>query len=133
MFRRFAACMGLLLTAGLGFAQAPCARGGPVLSTRGSSCYHCQRIHCPPPLRWCQERPIHIHFQHGCPRPVCDPCHMPNWGYWQTCWSPWPWPPDWSHCPVPPPAAQVVPGLMPPHQNEGLETGPTPSKIRPPL
>ncbi len=43
----------------------------------------------------------------GCPRPVCNLCALPNFGYFQACWTPWPLPPDWSHCPVPPPAALV--------------------------
>jgi len=80
-----------------------CASGGCM--TAG-----CQRFHCPPPLHHCVERPPCIKFHHGCPRPTCNPCQMPTWGYFQTCWTPWPWPPDWSHCPVTPPAAYVRPG-----------------------
>jgi hypothetical protein len=70
----------------------------------------CQRTHCPPPLHHCMERPPCIKFKCGCPRPVCCPCNNPNWGYYQPCWVPWPWPPDWSHCPVAPPASLVIPG-----------------------
>ena len=40
----------------------------------------------------CYEGPPHICFQKGCPRPICDPCVNPNWGYFETCWNPWPWP-----------------------------------------
>ena len=27
---------------------------------------------------------------------------LPHAGYWRTCWQPWPYPPDWSHCCAPP-------------------------------
>jgi hypothetical protein len=53
------------------------------------------------------ERPPIICIKCGCPRPVCNPCGLPNFGYYQTCWVPWPLPPDWGHCPVTPPAASV--------------------------
>jgi hypothetical protein len=76
----------------------------------GNCAPHCQRFHCPPPLIHCMEGPPKIKIKRGCPRPICCPCDMPNWGYYQTCWTPWPWLPDWSHCPVPPPAAFVTPG-----------------------
>ena len=98
--------------------------GGPVggcstCAAPMSSVHCCQKHHCPPPLKHCLERPPRIHYQHGCPKPICCPCDQPNWGYFQTCWTPWPWPPDWSHCPVTPPAAFVQPGLMLPGQ-QGL-------------
>src|SRR5271169_1021774 len=46
----------------------------------------CQRFHCPPPFVHCQERPPCIVIRCGCPRPVCNPCMSPNFGYFQTCW-----------------------------------------------
>ncbi len=70
----------------------------------GTSCNH---RHCPPAFKHCQEGPPHIHFGHGCPHPVANPCDLPNWGYYETCWNPWPFPPNWNHCPAPPPAAYV--------------------------
>lgn len=59
----------------------------------------------------CAEAPPRILFRNCCPKPICNPCESgaPHWGYYQTCWTPWPWPADWSHCPVPPPASQVIP------------------------
>ncbi len=91
------------LAAGNAWAQCnSCGR-----STTGCSVSFCQTHHCAPPLRHCQEGPPRIHWSHGCPRPICDPCTMPNWGYSDTCWQPWPFPPDWSHCPTVPPAALV--------------------------
>jgi hypothetical protein len=63
----------------------------------------CNRFHCPPPYVHRAEGPPHIKFKQGCPKPVCPPCELPHWGYYQTCWRTWPFPPDWSHCEVPPP------------------------------
>ena len=77
--------------------------------------------HCPPCFKWCMEGPPKIKFKCGCGKPVCVPdCSTPNWGYFQTCWRPWPWPPDYSHCPWPTPAAVAgmcgpactVPGMI---------------------
>jgi hypothetical protein len=104
---------------------APCATCGPA---------GCQRFHCPPALKWCMEGMPRICFQHGCAKPICSPCEALNWGYYQKCWTPWPWPPDWSHCPVPPPASQVFPGMLPPAQ-ASTEVAPTPRRLdaRPPL
>jgi hypothetical protein len=67
-------------------AAVPCAGG----------C--CDNKHCPPPLVHCMERPPKIKFQCACPRPVCDPCQLEHFGYYQTCWCPWPFPPDLRHC-----------------------------------
>ncbi len=68
----------------------------------------CQTHHCPPPLSHCQERPPIIRVKCGCPRPICNPCNQPGWGYYETCWSPWPWPPNYSHCLTMPPAATIA-------------------------
>ncbi|MBI3411672.1 MAG: hypothetical protein HY040_25360 [Planctomycetes bacterium] len=78
-----------------------------------NSCKTCQTHHCPPCFRWCQEGAPRLKFQHGCPKPICNPCEMQNWGYYQTCWTPWPFPPDYSHCRMPVPAAEGTP-MMPP-------------------
>ncbi len=89
---------GLMLLAGLVL----------VSPARGQNC-DCQRDCCPPCFKYIYEGPPKIKFKHGCPKPICDPCHLPHYGYYPTCWQPWPWPPDWSHCAVPPPAALVQP------------------------
>jgi hypothetical protein len=68
----------------------------------------CQHFHCPH-TNFCFEGAPHIHFHQGCAKPLINPCTQPNWGYYQTCWSPWPWPPEWNHCPVQPPASMVFP------------------------
>jgi hypothetical protein len=120
-------------------AQDGCAPGGAACAPAPAACatcgtVGCQRFHCPPALKWCMEGMPRICFQHGCPKPICSPCDAPNWGYYQKCWTPWPWPPDWSHCPVPPPASQVFPGMLPPAQ-ASTEVAPTPRRLdaRPPL
>jgi hypothetical protein len=89
------------LPSGRAHAQS-CANCATPCPTEG-----CQILHCPPWLHHCQERPPVICIKRGCPRPVCNPCGLPNFGYYQTCWTPWPLPPDWGHCPVTPPAAYV--------------------------
>ena len=33
---------------------------------------------------------------------------MPHWGWYETCWTPWPWPANFAHCPMPPPATFVT-------------------------
>lgn len=73
------------------------------------SCFTCQRTHCPPPLKHCLEGKPRIRYQHGCPKPICDPCNLPHFGYYQTCWRPWPFPADFNHCPVQGPQAVVPP------------------------
>ena len=87
----------VLLLPAAGFGDTGCPTG-------------CQRWHCPAPYVHCQERPPRICIKKACPRPVCLPCQAPNWGYYQPCWRPWPWPADLSHCPYPTPAALVDPG-----------------------
>src|SRR4029450_1992227 len=84
---------------------------------------------CPPHLRYYYEGPPRLCFKEGCPRPICDPCNLPHYGYYQPCWAPSPFPPDWSHCPVPPPGATTPSayagrsGVEPP---AGDENGPRP-------
>lgn len=93
-----------LLSGLLGLGMMP---AGAMATEPCTSCFSCQKHHCPPALKHCMERPPCIHWHHGCPKPICNPCDLPHWGYYQTCWTPWPWPNDYSHCPVPPPAAFV--------------------------
>lgn len=88
------------------WAQQNCA---PCAATFGVPCgVGCQTHHCPPAFKYCYEGAPHIHWKRGCPHPICNPCDLPHWGYYDTCWSPWPFPPNWSHCPTPPPAAFVT-------------------------
>jgi hypothetical protein len=85
----------------LAMAAGPVAYGDPPCEG------YCQHWHCPCPFYHCMERPPKIKYKCGCPRPVCPPCALEHWGYFETCWRAWPFPPDWTHCPVPPAAAQV--------------------------
>jgi hypothetical protein len=84
---------------------------------------------CPPPFVHCQERPPCVKMKCVCPRPVCNPCALEHAGYYQTCWQPWPYPPDWSHCPVPPPGAVIAPPLGPVHPFPGGVPGPLPGDL----
>jgi hypothetical protein len=141
MTRRFR--VGLLLAAGLLFAPlsspalyAQCAGGG-CASSAGGGCASCPSggcapgatggcascasglpgclTKCPPPFIHHYEGPPKLKYKKACPRPVCDPCNLEHYGYYQTCWAPWPFPPDWSHCPVPPPGAVLPPPAIPPY------------------
>lgn len=110
-YRKLLGCVGILAFSWLAlpttlWAQPGCA---PCAATFGTPCaVGCQTHHCPPPFKYCYEGPPRVHWTRGCPRPICNPCDLPNWGYFETCWSPWPFPPNWAHCPVPPPAAFVT-------------------------
>jgi hypothetical protein len=102
------------LLAILGLTALACsARTDNVRAQGGATCTQpceggaCQWLHCPSWFHHCQEQPPCIRIHCGCARPVCNPCNLPNFGYFQTCWTPWPLPPDWSHCGVPRPAALV--------------------------
>jgi hypothetical protein len=46
---------------------------------------------------------------------VCDPCALPHFGYYQTCWSPWPYPRDFRHCPYPQASDALPPPAYPPY------------------
>ncbi|MBM4070894.1 MAG: hypothetical protein FJ271_18370 [Planctomycetes bacterium] len=111
-------------------AQAAWADPCGCLSGSCGSCFspycrqRCQWHHCPPHLHHCTEKPPCIKFKCQCPRPTCCPCEHPNFGYYQPCWIPWPWPPDWSHCPVPPPASFIQ---VQPQPGPSADTTPTPS------
>jgi hypothetical protein len=83
----------------------------------------CNRWNCPPPYRYCQEGPPKIKIICGCPKPVCCPADAPNWGYFQKCWRPYAWPPDWSYCYGVPPAAQIVPPMADAHMTPYLHDG----------
>jgi hypothetical protein len=69
----------------------------------------CKLWDCPPCIKYCAEGGPRICVLCGCPKPICCPSDAPNWGYFQTCWRPYPWGPNWSHCYGVPPAATVVP------------------------
>jgi hypothetical protein len=99
----------LLSVQGVLYGQEGCAACSG--TAFGTSCgtTSCRHIHCPPPFKYCMHGGPCIKFHYGCPLPVCPPCNAPNWGYYQPCWRPWPWPPNWAHCPYPVPASQVAP------------------------
>jgi hypothetical protein len=99
----------LLSVQGVLYGQEGCPTCGG--ATGGTDCgtTSCHHIHCPPKFKHCMHGPPCICFKYGCPLPVCPPCNAPNWGYYQPCWRPWPWAPNWAHCPYPVPASQIGP------------------------
>lgn len=95
-----------------GGAKGGCATCGG----HAAACTHPgPKVHCPPPYYHVYEGPPCLKFKKGCPRPVCDPCELPHFGYFQTCWSPWPYPPDWRHCPYPTASDLLPPPNVPPY------------------
>jgi hypothetical protein len=85
---------------------------------------------CCPKTTFFRTKPPHIHWKRICPKPICDPCSLEHYGYYPTCWHPWPFPPDYSHCQHPQPgmtvdAVQAQPPVMPRANGEDL---PTPHK-----
>lgn len=99
------------------FAQGFCGTGGCSTGGCSTGCSTglsfggfgtcCNSHHCPPPLGHCMEGAPKIRVRVGCPKPICNPCAQPGWGYYEACWNPWPFPPDYRHCPTTPPAALV--------------------------
>jgi len=64
--------------------------------------------HCPK-TTFCRPKAPCIKYKNVCPKPVCDPCDLENFGYYPTCWHPWPFPPNYSHCDTPPTTMLVPP------------------------
>jgi hypothetical protein len=112
------------------------AEEGSAGSLQVYSC--CCHQWCPPCYIHCAEGAPKIKFKCGCPKPVCDPCSLEHYGYYRTCWQPWPFAPDWSHCPVPPPgalAAAQFPDVLPPGARvmpDKVTPLPPPSKLEGP-
>src|SRR4051812_2553310 len=106
-----------LLAAAAGLCAGPAARADGVL-------LNCFNPHCPK-CKHCFEGPPIIKFKAGCPKPCCDPCSLEHFGYYRTCWAPWPYGPDWGHCAVMPPGA-----VVPPHPGRAPVEA-TPSSTRP--
>jgi hypothetical protein len=106
---------GLILLAGL------------VVPAQAQNC-DCNKDCCPPCYKYRYEGPPKIKFKKGCPKPLCDPCNLPHYGYYPTCWGPWPFQQDWCHCPVPPPAA-LVPPYAPKQPGEDEKLSPMPRKV----
>ncbi|MBY0227770.1 MAG: hypothetical protein K2W96_00680 [Gemmataceae bacterium] len=73
------------------------------------------KIPCPPKFCHVFEDGPKIKFKRGCPRPLCDPCNLERYGYYQTCWSPWPYANEWAHCQHPTPSQMLPPPRIPPY------------------
>jgi hypothetical protein len=68
---------------------------------------------CPPPFIHCQPRPPCLKYKWTCPKPVCEPCDLVSWGYYQNCWRPWLWPPNCAPCYPPPAPVAAAPSATP--------------------
>ncbi len=76
--------------------------------------------HCPTTV-FCRPKEPRIKYKNVCPKPICPACEMENYGFYPTCWHPWPFPPNYAHCEgpaiAPPPGAALPPGPLPmPHE-----------------
>ncbi len=122
VFRKLLSCLGVSAFLWLGLPTAVWAQQGCApCATFGMPCaVGCQTHHCPPAYKHCYEGAPHIHYTRGCPHPICNPCDLPHWGFYETCWTPYPWPANFAHCPTPPPATFVTmhpvanPQMIPP-------------------
>ena len=85
------------LTTLLGTVAGAFCLAAPASASGIDAC--CQQ--CPPPYVHCQEGPPRLKFKLVCPKPVCGPCDLKNYGYYPTCWSQWPNQPNYGHCPTP--------------------------------
>jgi hypothetical protein len=109
LFRKLLRCFGVAAFLWLALPTAAWAQlGSGPCATFGTPCaVGCAIGHCPPAFKYTVEGPPRIHWQHGCPRPICNPCDLPHWGFYETCWHPWPYAPTWG-CATTPPAAFVT-------------------------
>jgi hypothetical protein len=82
---------------------------------------------CCPKTTFCRPEAPCIKWKCVCPKPVCNPCNLPHYGYYHTCWRPWFYPPDYGHCPYPPPSVALAESLAMPSlpANQGSTGGPT--------
>lgn len=94
----------------------------------GGACAPCASHHCPPHYHVYVQGPPRMCWHRTCPKPICNPCDLPHFGYFETCWSPWPYPADFGHCIMPPPAAYVT---LNPLVNPNLPLSP-PTVLPPP-
>jgi hypothetical protein len=94
---------------GLGLVGVMLSATAP-MSQAGDCCGPCW--HCPPPYIHCQYGPPRLKFKCVCPLPVCGPCDLKHFGYFPTCWAPYPFPQDYSCCP-PPPFGPGIPAVAP--------------------
>jgi hypothetical protein len=126
-----------LLLAGLTAAWSDTARAdgyGPAGGCETGNCASgscatgncCSGSTCCPKYTFCIEKAPKICFKSVCPKPICDQCKIEGYGYYPTCWRPWSYPPDYRHCPVPPPG--VLAGLTPPLDAAPVATVPEPPR-----
>ncbi|MGH7173137.1 MAG: hypothetical protein ACRELG_22880 [Gemmataceae bacterium] len=113
--RSAAASLALLLT--------PCFLLAP--PSRASAA---EGLFCPKTV-FCRPKPPCIKYKRVCPKPICSCGEMENFGYYPTCWHPWPFPPNYCHCPVPP--TIVTAPCSPIGAPKGIEQLPQPSLLPP--
>lgn len=102
LFRSPLALGALALLLLLGLAQ-------PHAQAQVPPCGH--KILCPPFIAP-TPKPPRTMYKWVCPPLISNSAQMEHYGYYSSCWRPWPEPADLSHCPCPPGA--VLPPPPPP-------------------
>src|SRR5262249_22801892 len=115
--RNLSGLLSAVLIAGLAVAPAAAAQ----------ECETCGKGACPPFYKHHYEAAPKIKFKRACPRPICNPCHLPHYGYFPTCWHPWPFPRNECACPPEQPDILFRQG-----ENPGMPRSSLPSDIIPP-
>jgi hypothetical protein len=87
-------------------------------------------LFCPVTV-FCKPKPPHVRYKCICPQRIKPGCGLENYGYYPTCWQPWPFPPNYGHCAVPPPT--VTPQSSAAKTAETPEELPAPAKEQPEL
>lgn len=83
------------------------------------------KMRCPPPHCHYSEGPPNLKFKKACPRPVCDPCNLEHYGYYATCWQPWAFDANYSHCVAPHTGTMLPPPASPPYAPRMIPPPPT--------
>lgn len=85
------------------------------------------RAFCCPKTYFHPPRVPKIRFLWICPPVTCDPSELEHYGVYPSCWRPFPYPADHSHCPCPQgcvlPPSMLAPGSVLP-QGPAPEPGP---------
>ena len=68
------------------------------ISTSPASAQTCVTCQTPPVFR---PKPVCNKCKFGRHKQACNQCDLANYGYFPTCWHPWPFPPNYDHCPMP--------------------------------
>ncbi len=84
--------------------------------------------HCQKTVFYKPKKP-HVHYKNICPKPICPCGELENFGYFPTCWTPWPYPPNYAHCPGPMPPQVPIPAPKTSSSDSTSEQLPAPEQL----